>query len=168
MHLWLIGMMGAGKTRVGRRVAELAGVAFRDTDEEVAAEAGCSIEEVWEIRGEAGFRELEAAAVARLASEPQAVIATGGGAVLVARNVAVMRATGLVVWLEASPEVLAARVGAETGRPLLTGTDPRTRLAELLAARRARYDEAAHRRIPTDGRKPEAVAQEVWRAWSES
>lgn len=168
MHLWLIGMMGAGKTRVGRAVAAAADVPFRDTDEEVTSRLGCSIGELWGARGEAAFRDMEAAAVRRLAAGPRAVIATGGGAVLDEGNVAAMRTSGLVVWLEASPATLVRRVGSGRGRPLLEASDPAARLEELLTERESHYRAAAHRRVRTDGRRPDDIAEEVLAWWTAS
>jgi len=168
MHLWLVGMMGSGKTRVGALVAEAAGVRFRDTDEEVASRLGCSIGRLWGTRGESAFRDLEAATVRRLAAEPRSVIATGGGVVLDPANVDTMRTSGLVVWLQARPDTLAGRVGAGEGRPLLEGSDPRTRLAEILVEREPLYRAAAHHRVQTDGRSPEQVAEEVLGCWTGS
>ncbi len=168
MHLWLIGMMGVGKTRVGRMVAERARVPFHDTDDEVVARVGCSISELWRERGEAAFRDLETDTVVRLAAGPAAVIATGGGVVLEPRNVTAMRDSGLVVWLEASPRTLAERVGDGAGRPLLAATDPERRLADILRRRRRHYARAAHLRVSTDDRDPDEVAEEVWEAWTAS
>lgn len=165
--LWLIGMMGAGKSVVGRLAAERLGRGFADTDEEIERRMRRSIPEVWEAHGEAGFRAVEAAAVAALAGTG-AVVATGGGVVTRPENVTVMRRSGLVVWLEADPATLAARVGRGQGRPLLAGGAPvEERLAALAAERRAAYAAAAHRRVVTDGRTPEEVADEVVAIWEE-
>lgn len=165
--LWLIGMMGAGKTLVGRLVAERLGREFADTDEEVERRMRRSIPEVWEAHGESGFREVEEATVRALAGTG-AVVATGGGVVTRPDSVAVMRRSGLVVWLEAAPATLAVRVGRGQGRPLLAGgVSVEERLAALAVERRPAYAAAAHRQIVTDGRSPEEVADEVVAIWEE-
>ncbi len=166
--LWLIGMMGAGKSAVGRILAGRLGIPHADIDAEVAGRLGCSIGELWGQRGEAAFRDLEAAQVARLASRGPLVISTGGGVVLRPDNVTTMRASGVVVWLTASPTSLARRVGSGEGRPLLAAGDPATRLAEILEERRAHYAGAAHHTVDTEGRTAEEVADEVEAVWNES
>lgn len=166
--LWLVGMMGSGKSVVGDLVASRVGAEFVDLDEEVSARAGASIPELWRREGEGAFRELEAAAVERLSGESGGprVVATGGGVVLRADNVEAMRSSGTVVWLDAPAEVLLQRVAGGEGRPLLAGGPER--LSALLAARRALYETAGHHRVQTAGRSPEEVAQEVAELWSAS
>ncbi len=167
--LWLIGMMGAGKSAVGREVARRAGVEFVDTDEEVAARAGCSIGELWGSRGEQAFRDLEAAQVERLADSGPCVVATGGGAVLRPESIEAMRRSGTVVWLQADPVELAARVEAEAEqRPLLAGAEAETELARILAERTPLYRQAAHHVVATGGRPPVEVAELVAKLWIES
>lgn len=166
-HLWLIGMMGAGKSTVGREVAMRRGVAFTDTDEEIAAAAGCSIVEVWNRRGEEGFREMEAAAVERLARlAGRRVIATGGGVVLRPASVAAMRRSGTVVWLAADPATLAVRTGDGEDRPLLAATLPEGRLTEILAARGPVYRRAAHAVVDTGKRTVDEVVTAVEAVWA--
>jgi shikimate kinase len=166
-HLWLIGMMGAGKSTVGRLVAERCDARFTDSDDAVVAHAGWSIPELWERSGERAFRDMEAAAVERLAeaSEPL-VIATGGGVVLRPENVSAMRRSGRVVWLAADPSTLAARVGDGADRPLLAGSPAARRLADLLAERADAYAAAADVVISTDDRDARDVADEVEAAWA--
>lgn len=166
--LWLVGMMGAGKSAVGRILADRLGIPYADVDDEVASRLGCSISELWGQRGEAAFRDLETAQVARLATKAPLVISTGGGVVLRADNVATMRASGAVVWLTASPTTLASRVGRGEGRPLLAEGDPATRLAEILEERRGHYTAAAHHTVDTDGRNAAEVADDVEALWNES
>ena len=165
--LWLIGMMGAGKTTVGRAVARRAAMPFVDLDDEIAAAAGATIPEIFAGSGEAAFRDLEAAAVAGVAGR-QAVVAAGGGAVLEERSRRVMRASGTVVWLQAPASELAVRVGRGPGRPLLAGEDPAGRLDVLLRAREADYRAAAHHRVDTTGRDAEQIAEEVAGLWTRS
>lgn len=157
--VWLIGMMGSGKTTVGRRLADALGIEFHDTDAAVEEAAGSSIPELWRRRGEEEFRRLEHEAVVRVAGR-RAVVATGGGVVLRDENVAAMRRTGQVVWLDAPAEVLARRVGSGAGRPLLAGDDLPGRFADMLADRAERYRAAAHRVVDA-GRSQSAVAEEL-------
>lgn len=167
-HLWLIGMMGSGKSAVGARVAELADTPFRDTDGEVAKRAGCSVAQLWGERGEASFRAMEAAAIAELAEGNRSVIACGGGAVIDPQNVELMLASGTVVWLTAPVETLTARVGASRSRPLLAVEDPAGRLAEILAARHTMYEDAATFAVSTDERELDDIAAEIEALWNRS
>lgn len=164
MHLWLIGMMGSGKTTVGRLVAAGAGVPFHDVDLVVADRRGASISELWEREGEDTFRMLEAAAIEELSGAAPAVISTGGGAILREANRRAMRRSGTVVWLQASPAVLARRVGGGRGRPLLADGGAAARLEELMEARHDAYVAIAHHTVSTEGRTPAEVAEEV-RQW---
>jgi shikimate kinase len=134
-------MMGSGKSTVGRLVAERLGCDFVDTDDLVATRAGIAAADLL-TTDPVAFRRTEAEAVAGIAAF-DAVVATGGGVVLDDGSVAVMRSSGLVVWLDAPVEELARRVGPGEGRPLL-GSDPLTAIERLLLERRARYQEAAH------------------------
>lgn len=161
MHLWLIGMMGSGKTTVGRLVAAGAGIDFHDVDLAVVAQQGTSIPDIWAGAGEDGFRAMEATVIEQLSVGDRAVISTGGGAVLREANRRAMRRSGTVVWLQASPAVLAGRVTGGRGRPLLADGGGEGRLAELLDARRAAYEAAAHHTVGTEGRTPAEVAAEV-------
>lgn len=167
--LVLVGMMGAGKTSVGRRCAARLGRGFVDTDDLVEANAGMRVAEIFESRGETVFRELERAAVAdACASLESLVIACGGGAVLDGDNRRALRRAGIVVWLRAAPEVLSARVGREAGtvRPLLAGAGSTAasaaatleRLAELRAGT---YVAAAHVVVDTDDQTLDEVADAV-------
>lgn len=165
-RLWLIGMMGSGKTRVGSELASRTGLAFLDTDTMVEARLGQPIAELWSDTGEDAFRRAEAEAVVEAAQRPPAVVATGGGVVLSDPNIDTMRATGLVVWLDASPLTLAQRVGTDRARPLLAGTaTPETVLREILGQRRHRYRRAAHARVSSEGRKVIDVVEEVMSEW---
>jgi shikimate kinase len=138
----LIGMMGAGKSTVGRRLAKRLGLAFVDADEEIEAAAGLSITEIFERYGEAHFRDGERRVLARLIDGPPRVIATGGGAFMDSETRALMRARCTAVWLDVEVEILAERVARRDQRPLLRGQDPLTRLRELAAVRNPVYAEA--------------------------
>ena len=166
-HLVLVGLMGSGKSTVGRLCATQLGRPFVDTDELVERMSGQTIASLFSA-GEPEFRAWEARAVGAAVSEPEPhVIACGGGAVLDPANRARLREHGVVVWLQATPESLAERVGSGSGRPLLAadgGTDPVVRLRELSESRRNSYDAAATIVIETDGLTPEDVATAVLRA----
>jgi shikimate kinase len=167
-HIWLIGMMGAGKTAVGRELASRLGLDFADTDAEVVARTGCSIAHLWGERGEAAFRDMERAALRHLADRDPAVIATGGGAVLDPDNVATMRRSGLVVWLTATDATLARRVGDATTRPLLDAGDSRAQLAAILEERLPDYTNAAHHAVSTEGVTTAEVAAIIEALWNAS
>lgn len=167
-HIWLVGMMGTGKSTVGRLAADLIGIGLVDTDAEIASRTGCSIAQLWGEQGEAAFRNMEAAAVIRAADGADAVIATGGGVVLDPDNVAAMKHSGNVVWLTAPVRELAKRIGDGAGRPLLEGTDTRKGLAALLARRWSSYEQAADLILPMGGRTPEAAASRIEELWNAS
>jgi shikimate kinase len=162
-HLVLVGLMGAGKTTVGRRCAAALDRGFLDTDELVEANTGISVPEIFERDGEAAFREYERAAVRDACASPvPLVIACGGGAVLDPGSRALLRARGTVVWLQASPEVLGARVGAGKDRPLLGGEQGAVTTLERLATMRApAYEAAADVVVDTDGCSVAQVAERV-------
>ena len=167
--LWLIGMMGSGKSTVGAEVAARVGLDFVDTDVLVASVTDSSIADLWTSEGEHAFRRLENEMIASAAGGDPMVVATGGGAVLDPANIELMRDSGLVIWLEASPETLAARVGEDGSRPLVANADDPVRaLAELLETRREQYVGAAHHRIRTDGRNTAEIVDEVIELWNPS
>lgn len=163
MNLWLVGMMGSGKTTVGRVVAARAERPFRDVDLIVAERLGTSIPELWQRDGEDTFRAIESAIVEELAAADDAIISTGGGSILREANRNAMRRSGTVVWLQAPARVLASRVGGSLERPVLDGGGA-ARLRELLEERVDAYEAAAHHTVRTDGRTPGEVASEV-AAW---
>ena len=168
-HLVLIGMMGVGKSSVGRRVALRLGRQLLDTDRLVEEEAGCTVAEIFAAEGEAAFRALENAAVRRaLESEPYAVIAFGGGAVLEPANRGLARELALVVWLQAPARELVRRVSGSmrrsggAARPLLNqGRPPERVLDDLARQREEAYRAAAHVLVDTAGRSPGQAATAV-------
>jgi shikimate kinase len=169
-HLVLVGLMGAGKTTVGQRCAELLDRPFVDTDELVVASAGIPFDDIWAAEGEQGFRARERVAVADAAASPTPlVISCGGGAVLDGENRRQLRAHGVVVWLTASSAELAARLVHDDSRPLLAGGDKTATLERLGTLREPAYEAAAHVRVSTDGRDPDDVATTVleeYRSWN--
>jgi len=163
MNIILIGLMGAGKSAVGRSLAERLGRPFVDTDKLIEEQAGRSIPAIFADEGEEGFRRREAAVIASLKARDGLVVATGGGAVLRPENRAALRASGVVIWLEAAPEVLLERTEAQgvATRPLLTGGDPLERLRRLAAERAGAYREAAHLRVRTDDATVDEVVARI-------
>ena len=163
-HLVLIGLMGAGKTSVGECCAARLGRAFVDTDDLIRTNAGMSIPEIFEREGESGFRDRERAAVADAVASPEPlVVACGGGAMVDLENRRVVGQVGFVVWLDAAPEVLAARVEHDGigSRPLLAGGPTTATLTRLAADRAFDYTAAADVVVSTEDRDIEAVAAAV-------
>jgi shikimate kinase len=166
-HLVLVGLMGAGKTTVGRRCAKRLGRSFVDLDDLIMTHAAMSIEEIWRERGEERFRAMEREVVVDVCASPvPLVIACGGGTVVDADNRRRLRAVGTVVWLRAPTAVLAARVGNDARRPLLMG-DPAGALTRLAETRADAYAAAADVVVDTDGRHVKEVAAAVLDAFAE-
>lgn len=167
MTMWLVGMMGSGKSAAGRLAASRLGVAFADTDELVAEAAGLLIQELWEEEGEAGFREQERGVVKALAGF-DGIVATGGGLVLDEGNRAVI-GEGTVVWLKADTRVLAERLGPSAAhRPLLSGgATPAETLTRILEERDALYRMVADHEIDTSGSDVESTARRIEGLWSD-
>jgi len=140
--LVLVGMMGAGKTTVGRRLASRLGRQFIDSDEEIERAAQMSIPEIFEQRGESEFRAGEMRVIARLLKEKDIVLATGGGAFVNPETRALVKAEAVSVWLKADVDVLFERVSRRANRPLLQTADPRGTLEKLVADRYPIYAEA--------------------------
>jgi shikimate kinase len=135
----LVGMMGAGKSSVGRRLAIRLGAPFRDADAEIEAAAGCGIPEIFSRFGETEFRDGERRVIQRLLLEPPHVLATGGGAILDACTRRRIAEDAVSVWLRASLDLLLSRVGRRDKRPLLRGGNAREKLMQLLAEREPIY-----------------------------
>jgi shikimate kinase len=138
----LVGMMGAGKTTVGRKLAARLGRHFVDSDEEVEKAAGMSIEDIFATRGEADFRAGEVRVIARLLKEPDVVIGTGGGAFMNSETRASVKTAAISVWIKADFELLFARVQRRSNRPLLRTANPRQTLQDLIEKRYPTYAEA--------------------------
>lgn len=136
-------MMGAGKTTLGRQIARRLGLRFIDCDQEIVARTGVSIPMIFEIEGETGFRQREANLLRELAGLSGVVVSTGGGIVIDPDNRALLRQSGLTVYLRATPELLYARTRHDSSRPLLQVSDPRARIRELLALREPLYNDVA-------------------------
>lgn len=153
----LVGMMGAGKSAIGRRLAARLNVPFRDADTEIESAAGCSISEIFERYGEPAFRDGERKVIARLLAEPPHVMATGGGAFIDPDTRARLKDASVTVWLRAPVDVLLARTGRRDSRPLLKMGDPRETLERLLQERGPIYAEADYTLDSEDGPHTQSV-----------
>jgi shikimate kinase len=155
----LVGPPGAGKTTVGGLLAERLGVVLRDTDQDVAEAAGCSVADIFVDQGEAAFRALETSAVTAALAQHDGVVALGGGAVMDEGTRELLRGHR-VVFLDVSVKDAASRVGFNRDRPLLLG-NPRAQWLRLMERRRAFYEQVAVAVVSTDGRTPDDVTAEV-------
>lgn len=155
-NIYLVGLMGAGKTTIGRALAKRLGWRFVDSDHEIEARTGVRIPTIFEIEGEAGFRRRETAVLRELTGLRNIVMATGGGAVIAEENRLLLRENGLVVYLDVSPTQLYERTRHDRNRPLLQVPNPLQRLQELLAARAPLYREVAD--VVVDGNRCNAQA----------
>ncbi|WP_188880634.1 shikimate kinase [Alicyclobacillus cellulosilyticus] len=166
----LVGLMGAGKTSVGREVAERLAVPFIDLDEEIVRRQGCSIPDIFAASGETGFRRMEHDVlqdVTMARAGQGGVLATGGGVVVTPENRTLLRASWHVVWLRARVETLVERLARdEAERPLLqTGHPLAMRVRELARIRTPWYREVAHAVVDVDGLSVAAVAEQVIQSW---
>lgn len=166
--IFLIGPMGSGKSAVGKRLAARLQREFHDSDAEIELRTGVDVAYIFEKEGEAGFRRRERDVIAELTQRPDIVLATGGGAVLDPANRQHLSERGYVIYLEASVEQQYGRTRASKQRPLLaTDADRRTKLEELMSVRGPLYHSIADHCVSTDGRRVEAVANEIERHWRE-
>ena len=158
--LYLVGMMGSGKTSTGRPLAQQLGYGFVDADAVIEQAAGCSIPEIFERNGEAGFRALESQVLNAISQRHSLVVATGGGVVTQQENWGLLH-SGIVIWLDVVPEQLMQRLSADsTIRPLLQTEDPEAALNALLNQRRPLYAEADLTVVIND-ETPETVADGI-------
>ena len=160
-NIFLVGMMGAGKTTLGKALAQRLGLGFVDIDRVLVEKTGVPVATIFEIEGEQGFRRREACALANAAAGSSCVIATGGGAVLAEENRRLMRDNGTVVYLRARLESLWERTRHDHARPLLKTPDPRGTLERLLAEREPLYREAAHVVVDTGSHTAAAALARV-------
>jgi len=158
--LYLVGMMGSGKTSTGRPLAERLGYGFVDADAVIEQAAGCSIPDIFDRDGEAGFRKLESQVLSAISQRHSLVVATGGGVVTQPENWGLLH-SGIVIWLDVVPDQLLQRLNADsTVRPLLQTADPEAALNALLNERRPLYAEADLTVVIND-EPPEAVADGI-------
>jgi shikimate kinase len=162
--LILIGMMGAGKTTVGRELAKRRQMRFADCDHELVARTGVSIPIIFEIEGEAGFRQREARLLDELTSEDDIVIATGGGVVLDPANRALLAQRGIVIYLDVPPHILWERTRHDRNRPLLQVPDPCARIAELHHQRDPFYRAVADIIVSGERSSSAAMANQIEKA----
>ncbi len=160
-NIFLIGPMGAGKSTIGRHLAELLNKDFHDSDQEIERRTGVSITLIFDIEGEAGFRKREAAILDELTRLDNIVLATGGGVVLAEENRARLRRRGVVVYLAADIDTLVQRTRHDRNRPLLQSGDRRQRLHEVVQEREPLYRQEADLVVTTSRRSPPAVARKI-------
>lgn len=159
--IFLVGLMGAGKTTVGKLLAKQLGKTFIDADHEIEARTGVKIPVIFEIEGEAGFRKREEAVIADLTSRPNIVLGTGGGAILSARNRELLGSHGTVVYLRGTPEQLYERTRHDRNRPLLQTGDPLSKLRELFTQRDPLYREVADLVVDTGRQSVTSFARQL-------
>ncbi len=160
-NIFLVGLMGAGKTTVGRQLAAALGHTFYDSDHEIEARTGASIPLIFDVEGEEGFRRREAAVIEELTRQDDIVLATGGGVVLDPVNREHLKSRGTVIYLEASLDKLIQRTARDRNRPLLRTEDPAAKLQALLAARDPLYREVADWVISTDRGNVKRVVRQI-------
>ena len=160
----LIGMMGAGKSSVGRTLEALTGLPRFDLDELIKAKVGLSIPEIFAAQGEESFRDLESTVLKEIPSHEPAIVVTGGGIVLRPANTAILKELGTVFWLEADEAVLVERSLRRPNRPLLQTGNPAETMVTLLAQRRPLYTAAADLRLDTTNLTHEEVANLILQA----
>jgi shikimate kinase len=160
-NIFLVGLMGAGKTSVGRLLAKRFNKAFYDCDQEIERHTGVKIPVIFDIEGEEGFRAREAAVLRELAALHDVVLATGGGAVVREENRRVLKQNGTVVYLRASLDDLWQRTRHDRNRPLLQTADPRARLEQLFAQRDPLYQEVATLIVDTGSQSLRSLVQQL-------
>jgi shikimate kinase len=157
----LVGMMGAGKSSVGRCLQRRTGLARIDIDENVSAQFGMPIAEIFKKLGEHAFRDAETAAICAVAPARPAIIVTGGGIVLRPENVEALKKLGILVWLTADEAILFERASRRNERPLLQNENPRSVFFQLLRSRKPLYAAAADFEIDTSAKTHDEVAEEI-------
>jgi len=160
-RLFIVGPMGAGKTTIGKLLADELGLEFKDVDREIEVRSGVDIPWIFDREGESGFRAREAAVLEELGQLDGVLISTGGGAVMLEENRRLMDARGTVVYLHTTVEEQVRRTSRDRKRPLLQTDDPARVLVNLMTLREPLYREVADIVIETDGRGPKMVAQEL-------
>jgi shikimate kinase len=161
-NLFFVGPMGAGKSTLGKRVADALDLPFFDLDHEIQAQCGADVALIFDIEGEGGFRRRESAMLAEFAARDGIVLATGGGAILADENRDLLRARGFVVFLETTVDEQLERLARDRKRPLLAAPDRRERLEQLAAQRNTLYREIADLTLPAGHRGSVAqVAQHL-------
>lgn len=160
-NLFLIGFMGSGKSTVARMLSRDTGAELIEMDENIEAEAGMLIKEIFEQYGEAHFRDLETQLLARIGEKNGAIVSCGGGTILRPENVELMKQSGVIVCLQASPETIYERVKKSNSRPLLNGNMNLDYIKELMLKRVPLYEAAADRVVSVDHKKVFEVVDEL-------
>jgi shikimate kinase/3-dehydroquinate synthase len=160
-NIFLVGLMGSGKTTIGRALAKRLNKRFVDADHEIEARTGASIPWIFEIEGEASFRQREADVIRDLTAQEDIVLATGGGAVLNEESRKFLKERGTVVYLRASVNSILQRTSHDRNRPLLQTDDPKARIEELSLQRSPLYQEVAHIIIETGRPNVQSVVQSI-------
>lgn len=163
MNVFLVGPMGAGKSTIGRLLAQELNSTFIDSDKVIEERSGADIPWIFDVEGEVGFREREMAAISELTQLDNCVLATGGGVVLRPENRECLQSRGVVVYLQTSIEQQLERTARDRNRPLLQTSNPEEVLRKLLEQRDPLYKSCADIIIRTDKRHPRAVIQEILR-----
>jgi shikimate kinase len=170
-RIYLVGPMGAGKSTVGRALAAQLGWTFVDSDHEVEQRTGADIPWIFEIEGEAGFRDREAQMIEELTQRDNVVLATGGGAIMREESRTYLKSRGFVVYLAANVREQVRRTGKDSKRPLLAGKDRKAVLSDLMAERDPLYRQVSHVTLATENRSAKKLAQlieEAFSLWQES
>lgn len=163
-NIFLVGLMGAGKTTIGRQLARVLNLPFEDSDRVIENRAGVNIAFIFEHEGESSFRNREQVIINELTAKNGIILATGGGAILDADNRHYLKTRGCVIYLRAPVEILVARTAHDRNRPLLQGTNPYLRLQQLLEVREPLYREVADVILDTSNHSIRVVVRELlWR-----
>jgi shikimate kinase len=162
-NIFLVGPMGAGKSTVGRQLAESLSYTFKDSDQEIQRRTGVDIPTIFEFEGEEGFRARERQVIEDMVAEERIVLATGGGVILNAENRQNLASRGVVIYLHCTPEQQHARTSRDRSRPLLQTEDPLTRLRELMEERDPLYRQVADMVVSTEKRGTASVVKEIRR-----
>ena len=161
-NIILVGPMGSGKTTIGRRLSEKLSLDFFDSDHEIIDTTGVSIDHIFDVEGEKGFRARESKVIKKLCGTPNIVIATGGGAVILKENRELIKKAGLVVYLSSSVDQILRRTAKSNTRPLLEKSNNRRKtITDILEARDSLYKEVASVIINTNGKKLNEVIDEI-------
>ncbi len=160
-RVFLVGPMGAGKTTIGRLLADSLHLAFVDSDHEIEQRTGADIPWIFDVEGESGFRDREQKVIDELTQRDGLLLATGGGVVMRSENRSALAARGVVVYLHATVDQQLARTANDRNRPLLQTANPRAKLEELMAARDPLYREIADHVVDTDGLGAKMAAQQL-------
>lgn len=160
-NIYFVGLMGAGKTTVGRVLAKHLNKTFYDSDHEIERRTGVNIPLIFELEGESGFRKRESSVIEDLCKLTDVVLATGGGAVLMPENREVLRKSGTVIYLRANVQELWQRTKNDRNRPLLQGGNPKQKLEQLFAIRDPLYREVANYIVDTGGQPVNTIVYQI-------